>query len=48
LIAESEEVNYDRRHVEAVKRRSQGHHFPFLRVFLILSVLVFALMAVLR
>jgi hypothetical protein len=41
-------MNYDRRHVEAVKRRHQLHAFPYLRVFLIVAALMFALMAVLR
>ncbi len=41
-------MNYDRRHVESVKRRHHVHHFPFLKVFLLFAALVFVLMAVLR
>jgi hypothetical protein len=41
-------MNYDRTHVEAVKRARHAHSFPFLRVFLFFATLVFVLLAVLR
>ena len=38
-------MNYDRTHIEAVKQRREHHPFPFLKVFLIVAALVFALIA---
>ena len=41
-------MNYDRRHVEAVKRRHHVHCFPFLGLFIFLAILAFVLIVIFR
>lgn len=39
-------MNYDRRHIEALKKRHHVHHFPFLKLFMLLAALVFVLVSI--
>lgn len=41
-------MNYDRTHIESLKRRQQVRHFPYLTVFVILAVLVFGLLSIIH
>lgn len=41
-------MNYDRRHIESLRRRHQVYVLPFFRLFIVLAALVFVLMALLR
>jgi len=41
-------VNYDRTHIESLKQKEQVRHFPYLKVFVILAVLVFGLLSIIH
>ncbi|HLF54151.1 MAG TPA: hypothetical protein VI612_00330 [Candidatus Nanoarchaeia archaeon] len=41
-------MNYDRRYVESVKQKPQTYRLPFVRLFIILTALTFALTVLLH
>lgn len=41
-------MNYDRRPIEALKRKQLHYGLPFLRLFVLLAMLVFVLSVLLR